>query len=324
MYGIRVGMVRVSREIKERMSLVTGETTIIPSQVVNSKPLIVAINSFYRTSQLSTIVDQTNPLSELDNLRRITVGGPGGIEKERASFSIRDISSSQYGRICPIRSPEGPNIGVVTYMALYAKVNKYGFLEAPYKKVVKGKISNEIVYLQADDEENYYITSNNIRSDSNDKIMDKTVVARSLGEIVEVDADKVDFIDVSPRQVVGVSAALIPFLQNDDASRALMGTHMQCQAVPLLKPHQPIVGTGIEEKVSISLGRTIKAGEDGSVKYVDSEKVIFKGKSGSTHTYGMERFIRTNKDVCFFIPIFFYPLNQFFITKVEYILIFTF
>ena len=166
MYGIRVGMVRVSREIKERMSLVTGETSVTPSQVVNSKPIIVAINSFYRTSQLSTIVDQTNPLSELDNLRRITVGGPGGIEKERASFSIRDISASQYGRICPIRSPEGPNIGVVTYMALYSKVNKYGFLETPYKRLekiksgskTKVKISDEIVYLQADDEENYYIS----------------------------------------------------------------------------------------------------------------------------------------------------------------------
>src|SRR3989304_10125000 len=184
MYGIRVGMVRVSREIKERMSLVTSDVTVTPSQVVNSKPIIVAINSFYRTSQLSTIVDQTNPLSELDNLRRITVGGPGGIEKERASFSIRDSSSSQYGRICPIRSPEGPNIGVVTYMALYSKVNKYGFLETPYKKIVKEKdgsklkikISNEIIYLQADDEEKFFITSNDIHIDDSGYIGHDTVV----------------------------------------------------------------------------------------------------------------------------------------------------
>jgi len=299
MYGIRVGMVRVSREIKERMSLVTGETNIIPSQVVNSKPLIVAVNSFYRTSQLSTIVDQTNPLSELDNLRRITVGGPGGIEKERASFSIRDISSSQYGRICPIRSPEGPNIGVVTYMAMYAKVNKYGFLEAPYKKVIKAKISSEIVYLQADDEEKYYITSNNVNVDNNEKITDKTVVARYQGEIVEIQAEKADFIDVSHRQVVGISAALIPFLQNDDASRALMGTHMQCQAVPLLHPSAPIVGTGQEAKISSALGRTIIASEDGTVKYVDGQKVILKGKSGKIWEYKLERFVRTNKDVSF-------------------------
>ncbi|MBI5127431.1 DNA-directed RNA polymerase subunit beta [Candidatus Roizmanbacteria bacterium] len=299
MYGIRVGMVRVSREIKERMSLVTGDVNITPSQVVNSKPLIVAINSFYRTSQLSTIVDQTNPLSELDNLRRITVGGPGGIEKERASFSIRDISSSQYGRICPIRSPEGPNIGVVTYMALYARVNKFGFLETPYKKVVKKKITNEFVYLQADDEEKYNITSNDVSISSGNEITTTNVVCRHQGEIVEIPADKVDFIDVSPRQVVGVSASLIPFLQNDDASRALMGTHMQCQAVPLLKPSAPIVGTGLEEKISAALGRTVTAPEDGTIKYIDGQKIVFKGKSGKTWQYDLERFVRTNKDVSF-------------------------
>jgi len=299
MYGIRVGMVRVSREIKERMSLVAGETTVTPSQIVNSKPLIVAINSFFRTSQLSTIVDQTNPLSELDNLRRITVGGPGGIEKERASFSIRDISSSQYGRICPIRSPEGPNIGVVTYMALYSRVNQYGFLETPYKKVVNKKITNEIVYLQADDEENYYITSNDININENGEIIDKHVVCRYKGEIVEVPAEQVNYIDLSPRQVVGASASLIPFLQNDDASRALMGSHMQCQAVPLLKPEAPVVSTGLEEKISISLGRTIRAPENGLIKYVDGNKVVFKGESGKTYEYQLERFIRTNKDVCF-------------------------
>lgn len=308
LYGIRVGMVRVEREIKERMSLISGEElNVAPSQVVNSKPLIVAINSFYRTSQLSTIVDQTNPLSELDNLRRITVGGPGGIEKERASFSIRDISSSQYGRICPIRSPEGPNIGVVTYMALYAKVNKYGFLEAPYKKLIKEKnhdklkikTSNEIIYLQADDEENYYITSNDVNIDEKGCLTDQMVTARYHGNLVEIPIEKVDLIDVSPRQVLGVSASLIPFLQNDDASRALMGSHMQCQAVPLINPEAPIVGTGLEEKVSIALSRTIKANEDGVVKYVDGQKIIFKGKSGKTYQYQLERFIRTNKNVSF-------------------------
>jgi DNA-directed RNA polymerase subunit beta len=267
----------------------------------------VAINSFYRTSQLSTIVDQTNPLSELDNLRRITVGGPGGIEKERASFSIRDISSSQYGRICPIRSPEGPNIGVVTYMALYAKVNKYGFLEAPYKKLVKEKshdkvkikASNEVVYLQADDEESYYITSNDVNIDEKGYITDQMVTARHNGDIVEVSVEKIDLIDVSPRQVLGASASLIPFLQNDDASRALMGSHMQCQAVPLVNPEAPFVGTGLEEKISIALGRTIKASEDGIVKYVDGQKIIYKGKSGKTYQYQLERFVRTNKNVSF-------------------------
>ncbi len=308
LYGIRVGMVRVEREIKERMSLISGEElNVVPSQVVNSKPLIVAINSFYRTSQLSTIVDQTNPLSELDNLRRITVGGPGGIEKERASFSIRDISSSQYGRICPIRSPEGPNIGVVTYMALYAKINKYGFLETPYKKLIKEKvggklkvkISNEIIYLQADDEEKYYITSGDANIDEKGYLTDQILTARHDGDLIETLVEKIDLIDVSPRQVLGASASLIPFLQNDDASRALMGSHMQCQAVPLINPEAPMVGTGLEEKVSISLGRTIKASEDGVVKYVDGQKVVYKGKSGKTYEYKLERYNRTNKNVAF-------------------------
>lgn len=307
MYGLRVGMVRTEKEIKERMSLVTSDVHPTPSQIINSKPIVMAINSFYRTSQLSTIVDQTNPLAELDNLRRITVGGPGGIEKERASFSIRDISSSQYGRIDPIRSPEGPNIGVVTYMALHSKVNKYGFLETPYRKIVKQKsgssvkmkISDEIIYLQADDEEKYHITSANVNIDDKGYITDQMVVSRHEGEIVEAPVEKIDLIDFSPRQVVGAAAAMIPFLQNDDASRALMGTHMQCQAVPLVRPEAPVVGTGMEKKIAAALGRTIFAEEEGTVEYVDGQKVILKGKSGKKYTYELQRYLKTNKDVTF-------------------------
>lgn len=306
-YGIRVGMVRTEKEIKERMSLVTSDLLPNPSQVINSKPIIMAINSFYRTSQLSTIVDQTNPLSELDNLRRITVGGPGGIEKERAAFSIRDISSSQYGRICPIRSPEGPNIGVVTYMALYSRVNKYGFLETPYRRIEKIKVNNktkvkvtkDLVYLQADDEEKYFITSANTKIDENNYITDSHVVVRHQGEIIEIPVEKLDFIDISPRQIVGASAALIPFLQNDDASRALMGTHMQCQAVPLIKPHAPLISTGMESKVASALKRTVFAEEDGVVTYVDGSLIIIKGKSKKEYQYELNRFARTNKDVVF-------------------------
>lgn len=307
MYGIRVGMVRVEREIKERMSLVGGELNVNPSQVVNSKPLTIALNSFYRTSQVSTIVDQTNLLSELDNLRRITVGGPGGIEKERASFSIRDISASQYGRICPIRSPEGPNIGVVTYMALYSKINNYGFLETPYLKVDKVKkgartearVTDKLVYLQADDEEQYYIAANRVTQNEKGILTDEKIVTRHKGEIFETTPDKIDYIDVSPRQVVGAAASLIPFLQNDDASRALMGTHMQCQAVPLIKPAAPLVGTGMEAKVASAMGRTITAPEDAVVEYVDGQQVILKGKSGKKYEYPLERFNKTNKDVVF-------------------------
>jgi DNA-directed RNA polymerase subunit beta len=287
MYGIRAGMIRVEKEVKERMSLITSDVNPTPSQVLNNKPLIATINIFYKTSQLSTIVDQTNPLSELDNLRRITVGGPGGIEKQRASFSIRDISASQYGRIDPIRSPEGPNIGVVTYMALYARANEYGFLESPYKKVTKvkngtktkAKVEEDITYLQADDEEQYYITSANVQLDEKGCIKDEYVVARHKGEVIEVLSELVDYIDISPRQAIGISAAMIPFLQNDDASRALMGSHMQCQAVPLIKPSAPFVGTGMEQVVSSELGRTVLAPEDGTVEYVDGKKVIFKGET---------------------------------------------
>ncbi len=307
MYGIRAGMIRVEKEVKERMSLITSDINPTPSQVLNNKPIIAAINIFYKTSQLSTIVDQTNPLSELDNLRRITVGGPGGIEKQRASFSIRDISASQYGRIDPIRSPEGPNIGVVTYIALYGKVNEYGFLETPYKKVIKEKkgsgvktrISDEVVYLQADDEEQFYITSANVKTDSEGFITDTTAVARHNGEVVEIPVEQIDYIDVSPRQAIGISAALIPFLQNDDASRALMGSHMQCQAVPLIRPQAPLVGTGMEGVVAKELGRTIVAPDDGKVEYVDGNKVVFKTKSGKSHHYQLERFAQTNKDVVF-------------------------
>lgn len=307
MYGIRAGMVRAEKEVKERMSLVTSDINPTPSQVVNNKPVIAAINTFYRTSQLSTIVDQTNLLSELDNLRRITVAGPGGIEKTRASFSIRDISPSQYGRIDPIRSPEGPNIGVVTYMAMYARVNEFGFLETPYKKVVKeekgGKTKYKVVdgfeYFQADDEEKLYITSAGVNIDENGYITDTHVVARHLGDVTEVPIEKIDYIDISPRQAIGIAAALIPFLQNDDASRALMGTHMQCQAVPTIKPQAPLVGTGMESVVSSNLGRTVLAPEDGVVQYVDGKKVTFKGASGKVHEYNLERFTRTSKDVSF-------------------------
>lgn len=307
MYGIRVGMVRAEREIKERMSLMASEGNISPHQIVSGKSVMAAINSFYRTSQLSTIVDQTNPLSEIDNLRRLTVGGPGGIEKERASFSIRDISSSQYGRICPIRSPEGPNIGVVTYMALYSRINKYGFLETPYKKIIKEKrgdrlrarISDEIIYLAADDEENYYITHQGIKIDEEGYIIQDIVPARHMGEIVEIPVEKVDLIDISPRQVVGAAASLIPFLHHDDASRALMGTHMLCQAIPLVKPDPPIIGTGMEKKIASSLGRTVYAEEDGIVEYLDSQKLVVKGKSGKRYEYDLDRFLRTNKDIAF-------------------------
>lgn len=302
--AFRIGILRLERVIKERMSLTPVEEGVpSPSALINARPIISAINEFFRSSQLSTILDQTNPLSELDNLRRLTVMGTGGIARERAAFSIRDINHSQYSRICPIRSPEGPNIGLVTYMALYCRVNDYGFLEAPYRKVVldkngKAKVTDEIVYLAADDEEEYYITHAQIEINDKGYIADERVPVRYKGEFTTAHQNVVNFIDVVPRQVVGTSASLIPFLANDETNRALMGTHMQCQAVPLIKPQSPVVGTGMEEVVGINMGRAVKAQADGEIIYVDSKKVILNAKNGE-ETYTLQKFTRSPQSTCY-------------------------
>jgi len=282
--AFRIGLLRLERSVREKMSLVSTEERVTPTQLVNARPVIASINSFFRSNQLSTILDQTNPLSEIDNLRRVSVMGPGGINRERASFSIRDINASQYGRICPVRSPEGPNIGLVTYMALYSRVNEYGFLETPYRKVKKEKtksgqvmrVTNEIVYLPADEEQEHYITHAGVNIDSRGVIKDSWVPVRYNGEFLEAPAEKVELIDITPRQVVGTSASLIPFLAHDEANRALMGTHMQCQAVPLVKPQSPVVGTGMESLVAEAMGRVVRARHTGKVVWVDARKVVIK------------------------------------------------
>ncbi len=302
--AFRVGLLRLERAIRERMSLAATQIDLTPSQIVNARPVIASINDFFRTNQLSTILDQTNPLSEVDNLRRLTVMGIGGISRERASFSIRDINSSQYSRVCPVRSPEGPNIGLVTYMALYARVNEFGFLEAPYKKVVKEKnhkvkITDTIVYLTADDEINHYVTHSLVTVDKYGYIIDKRVPVRFKGEFFETSVTNVEYIDVVPRQVVGLAASLIPFLAHDEANRALMGTHMQCQALPLLKPDSPVVGTGIEAIVPQALSRSILAPEDGVVTFVDAEKLEIKVKGGKIYTHPIDKFKRTAQNTCF-------------------------
>ncbi|MBI5045026.1 MAG: DNA-directed RNA polymerase subunit beta [Candidatus Levybacteria bacterium] len=300
--AFRVGALRLERSIKERMTLMQPDVPVSVANLINARPIMAAINEFFRTSQLSTILDQTNPLSEIDNLNRLTVMGAGGISRERAAFSIRDINSSQYGRIDPIRSPEGPNIGLVTYMALYSRVNQFGFLEAPYRKVIKEKkgsktvvkLTEEIVYMDADDERVKYITHASIGINESGEIVDARVPARYKGEFIEVDKEKIDFIDVVPRQVVGTSASLIPFVAHDEANRALMGTHMQCQAVPLVKPDSPIVGTGMEAVVSEVMNRVVKAPFDGKVTYVDAKKVIVEGKKSEKATFDVNSFRRTS------------------------------
>lgn len=280
--AFRVGVLRLERSIKERMSLMQTDQPVAISNLINARPIMASLNEFFRTSQLSTILDQTNPLSEIDNLNRLTVMGTGGISRERAAFSIRDINASQYGRVCPIRSPEGPNIGLVTYLALYSRVNEYGFLETPYRKVVSDKkgvySTDEVVYLDAEDEQKHYITHAGALSD-NGTVEEIRIPARYRGEFLEVEREKIEFVDVTPRQVVGTSASLIPFVAHDEANRALMGTHMQCQAVPLVKPESPVVGTGMEETVAEIMGRVVKAPFEGTVVKADATGVLLEGKN---------------------------------------------
>ncbi len=305
--AFRVGALRLERIVKEKMSLASTEEEFSPTHFINAHPIIAATNEFFRTSQLSSILDQINPLSEIDNLRRLTVMGTGGISRERASFSIRDINASQYSRICPVRSPEGPNIGLVTYLSLYTRVNEYGFLEAPYRKVVKegtGKnvkmrVTDEVVYLDAEEEAEHYITHADITLDENGYIVDDVIPARYNTQYLETEKDKIEYIDVVPRQVIGTSASLIPFIDHDEANRALMGTHMQCQAVPLIKSESPVVGTGMEGAVSAAMGRVVRAPFEGEVEYVDAERLTLKGANGEKASYTIEKFKRTSQNTFF-------------------------
>ncbi|MCB9801251.1 MAG: DNA-directed RNA polymerase subunit beta [Pseudomonadales bacterium] len=319
--AFRIGLIRLERSIREKMSLTKTDEVLSPAALVNARPLIATISEFFRRNRLSTILDQTNPLSEIDNLRRLSVMGTGGVTRERASFSMRDINASQYSRIDPVRSPEGPNIGLVTYLSLYARVNDFGFLEAPYRPVknVKGKmvVQNEVSYLSADEEEDYKITHASIDIDANGVIQDEWIPMRHMNNFIEGSAEEVQYIDVVPRQVIGTSASLIPFIAHDEANRALMGTHMQCQAVPLITPEAPVVGTGMEQAVATSMGRTVVAKHPGVVSYVDANKIeITLDKAtakqvdesenddvsvveGTIETYFINKFVRTSQSTCY-------------------------
>ena len=272
---LKLGFSRMERYIRERMGIVDLDT-ITPQSLISTKPVISAINEFFGTGQLSQFMDQTNPLAELTHKRRLNALGPGGLTRERAGFEVRDIHFTHYGRICPIETPEGPNIGLIVSMSTYAKVNEYGFLETPYRKVVDGKVTDEVVYLTADEEENYYIAQANAPVDENGYLASNLVACRYKGNFVYKEPKEVDFMDISPQQMVSVSASLIPFLEHDDANRALMGSNMQRQAVPLLIEEDPIVGTGMEEKAARDSGYVIIAERSGVVTYVSADMIVIR------------------------------------------------
>ena len=295
----RIGLSRMERVVRERMSLSEIES-VTPQSLTNIRPLTAAIKEFFASSQLSQFMDQINPLAELTNKRRLSALGPGGLSRDRAGFEVRDVHPSHYGRICPIETPEGPNIGLISTLASYARVNEYGFIETPYRKVNNRVIDeNDIRYLAADEEKNYIIAQAKVKFDDEGKIaLDQEVIARHFGENVMARPEDVDFIDVSPKQIVSVASACIPFLENDDATRALMGCNMQRQAVPLLNPHTPYVGTGMEYQAARDSGAAVVAKENGIVTYVDGKKIVVENEKGQTRNYRLLKFTISNAGTC--------------------------
>ncbi|MBO6726522.1 MAG: DNA-directed RNA polymerase subunit beta [Rhizobiaceae bacterium] len=299
----RLGLLRMERAIKERMSSIEIDT-VMPQDLINAKPAAAAVREFFGSSQLSQFMDQTNPLSEITHKRRLSALGPGGLTRERAGFEVRDVHVTHYGRICPIETPEGPNIGLINSLATFARVNKYGFIETPYRKIVDGKVTQDVVYLSAMEEAKHYVAQANAELDKNGKFADEFVVARHAGEVIMAPRENVDLMDVSPKQLVSVAAALIPFLENDDANRALMGSNMQRQAVPLVRAEAPYVGTGMESVVARDSGAAIGARRGGVVDQVDATRIVVRatedleaGKSG-VDIYRLMKFQRSNQNTC--------------------------
>ena len=297
---MRVGLMRMERIIKDRMSTL-DISTLTPSQLINSKPVMAVIKEFFSSSQMSQFMDNENPLAELEHKRRLSATGPGGLTRERAGFEVRDVQPSHYGRICPIQTPEGPNIGLVGHVATFARINPYGFIETPYFKVKNGKITSETEYLNAYQEERYNIASGVLQVDENGNIIPEKVEARVKGEAALVAKNQIEFADVSPEQCISVATSLIPFLRNDDANRALMGSNMQRQAVPLVNPQTPLVATGREGKVAFDSGQAVFAVQDGIIEEVDASHIKLKSKDGERtkiHTYELTNFMRTNQYTC--------------------------
>jgi len=299
MNQLKIGFARMERIAKERMSIKEADT-IRPQDLISIKPITAAIKEFFGSSQLSQFMDQVNPLSELTHKRRLNALGPGGLSRERAGFEVRDVHYSHYGRMCPIETPEGPNIGLIVSLSIYARVNKYGFLETPYRKVENGKVTKKIEYLTAMDEEKYNIAQASAQIDEKGKFVQPYVAARHRGEFLTVPPEEIDYIDVSPKQIISVSTALIPFLEHDDANRALMGSNMQRQAVPLVRPEAPLIGTGIEELAALDSGVVVRAKRSGVVEYVSSTEIRIKpDDEKDLDVYRLVKYTRTNQDTCF-------------------------
>ena len=297
----RIGFSRMERVIRERMTIQAQDTDVItPQALVNIRPVVAAIKEFFGSSPLSQFMDQTNPLAELTHKRRLSALGPGGLSRDRAGFEVRDVHYSHYGRMCPIETPEGPNIGLISYLATFARINEYGFIEAPYRRVDKTthKVLDEVVYMTADMEDNYVVAQANEPLDEDGRLARPKVNARFRDEILEVERDRADFMDVSPKMVVSVATAMIPFLENDDANRALMGSNMQRQAVPLLKTESPIVGTGMEYKAAVDSGVTVVSKHDGVVEKVSATEIVIRTDEGSLETYKILKFMRSNQGTC--------------------------
>ncbi len=299
----RIGLLRMERAIKERMSSVDIDT-VMPQDLINAKPAAAAVREFFGSSQLSQFMDQTNPLSEITHKRRLSALGPGGLTRERAGFEVRDVHPTHYGRICPIETPEGPNIGLINSLATYARVNKYGFVETPYRKVKDGRVTDDVVYLSAMEEGRYHVAQANVTLDNRGRFTEDLIVCRHAGDVLMVTPDKVDYMDVSPKQLVSVAAALIPFLENDDANRALMGSNMQRQAVPLVRAEAPFVGTGMEGVVARDSGAAIAARRTGVIDQIDATRIVIRAtedldptKSG-VDIYRLMKYQRSNQSTC--------------------------
>ena len=295
----RIGLARMERVVRERMTLQAQEDDdkITPQTLINIRPVLMAIKEFFGSSPLSQFMDQTNPLAELTHKRRLSALGPGGLSRDRAGFEVRDVHYSHYGRMCPIETPEGPNIGLISYLATFAKINKYGFIEAPYRRVVDGKVLDEVVYMTADQEDEFVVAQANEPLDENGRFMRRKVMARYRDEFHEIDNSKVSFMDVSPKMLVSVATAMIPFLENDDANRALMGSNMQRQAVPLLRTEAPIVGTGMEYKAAVDSGTVVLCKKDGVVVHVNADYVEIQTADGIDR-YNLTKFMRSNQGTC--------------------------